>query len=198
VLIHTQGEPNGRGSYTFLAENLQTCVTYTIGGALKYPSSRTVTGTGDILWRLQDVRLADLSTRVVATKYDPGAHACTTRPHRWQGATATQRWAGHKCDFDPRIIVSFPAAISVSFWPSCSDKDAAILKATEGPASSLFKGWDDVKVKFEDQQELTPGGASPPKMKCYGVVMRFDMDNGGEERTFKSPKRHKVCPHPNW
>ena len=65
--------------------------------------------------------------------------------------------------------------------------------------SAIVAGWDSERVSYANQGlGLKPKGIRPDKPRCYGVVAKFTIRNGGSVRAFKSPVRHKVCPTPKW
>jgi hypothetical protein len=132
--------------------------------------------------------------------YDPGSHVCTTHRRRFSEIKIYENWAGYACNWHPRISISPPFKVGVSFWPSCQKKSAGLFHASKSsPASGLVSGWDDDTVRYANQAlGLKPKGIRPDKPKCYGVVAKFEVLIGESWRSFKSPIRHKVCPHPRW
>lgn len=182
--------------------NIQTCVRYTISGQLKYTARRFgPTGINhNIEWRLQNPRIVKPVLAAHTYNYDPGSHVCTTRLHKFSEIKIYENWAGYACNWHPRISISPPFKVGVSFWPSCSSKSAGLFHASKSsPASGLVSGWDDDAVKYGNQAlGLKPKGIPPDKPKCYGVVAKFEVLNGESWRSFKSPSRSKVCPRPKW
>jgi len=189
-------------SATVLNASLQTCVHYTITGQLKYVAKRYGPTAIDhtVEWRLENVRVVVPTLSAQTYKYDPGSHACTTRPQRVNAIEFSERYAGFACDWNPSISISAPWGVGASFWPSCDDKAAGIFtgsKSTRGRGFS--KGWDDGRVKYSNQGlGLKPKGIRPDRPNCYGVVAQFDITIGGSARAFRSPVRHEVCPTPQW
>ena len=89
---------------TVVNTNAQTCVHYTLSGRLKYTAKRdgptAIEHTID--WRLENVRIVAPTLTARTYKYDPGSHACTTRPQRWVAADVEEHFAGFDAAGTPR------------------------------------------------------------------------------------------------
>ena len=175
---------------------------YTLSGRLKYRAKRygptAIEHTID--WRLENVRIVAPTLSAQTYKYDPGSHACTTRPQRWVAADVEEHFAGFQCGWNPSISISAPWGVGLSFWPSCSRKDAGVVTTHRGrKGKALSAAWDAASIGFPDQHvDVTPKGHRPKKSRCYGVVAQFDFTIGSSNRQWRSPVRHKICPTPHW
>jgi hypothetical protein len=172
--------------------NLQACVKTTVSGRIRYTSERLANQTGPgYFYRIRKVTLVAPKTTATVYRYDPGSHSCTTRKFRVARLAVSQAISGYSCTFSPQVSVSVPFRVSMGFWPSCKNRNAARYRGSVSRNSTIIQANQDSRVRFGDQVNTSP------KPKCYATAVNFRIIAGSTVATARTG-RMKICMTPTY
>lgn len=164
-------------AWTFHSAPLKLCAYFEVKGSISYTET-VAGGSHGSQFNYTGITVKNPVVEATMENYNGTTCSGSKSTSKWVMA---QSWSGYSCSFNPSISVSAPWGISLSFWPSCSNRDQASYGTSYGSGTKYAQNNSGFDFSYGNYSSASTD--TPP---CYGVRVTGTAWEGNTSDNYQS------------